>query len=108
MNDIINVICIGLSCCSLFPLALSLFKTAKAYKKHKELKNELAKSKDYELKKIEEIIITQKEILEILEDKKYLEKIKSLDFEKEKLEKSKKELQNNFLNILKVSEDKRA
>lgn len=108
MNEIINSIGVALFFGSLFPLTQSLIKTVTAYKINKKLKNELAKSKNNELDKLEEIIATQKEILEILENKKIIEKSKSLEFEKQKLEKSKKEIESNLLDILQISEEKRA
>ncbi|EOS26543.1 hypothetical protein C806_01279 [Lachnospiraceae bacterium 3-1] len=107
MNEIVSAVCVSMLCSSLVFLLQSLIRTFKAYKKHKELKNNFAKSKDYEFKKIDEIIATQKEILEILRDIDNTERNKDLTIETEKLEKRKKELEDNYLMILRTTKDKK-
>lgn len=92
MNEIITTLCVSMLSGSIVSLFVSLFGTIKAYKRHTLTKKKLEEEKKNRETKMEEIMNTQKEILEILENMKNSDK----DLAIEVLEKTKKELEDNY------------
>lgn len=92
MNEIITGLCVSMLSASIVSLFVSLCGTIKAYKKHTEAKKELEISKKDRESKMEEILNTQKEIIKIIDSMKNSDK----DLAIEVLEKTKKELEENY------------
>lgn len=92
MNVIINSLCVGMLSGSLISLSVSLFGTFKAYKKYIKTKKEHEIVKEDQETKLDKILNTQKEIIKIIDSMDNSDK----DLAIEVLEKTKKELEENY------------
>ena len=92
MNEIITGLCVSLLSGYFVSLFVSLFGKIKSYKKHSKAKKELEILKKDQDSKMEEILNTQKEIIKIIDSMKSSDK----DMAIEVLEKTKKELEENY------------